>query len=280
MKKYVGELEGFFETGTEGVMWTLLEDDQKYYGVLIEKGDHLTIYNIDKTVALNGIITIYNVDKTVAFNGIIRPDWKAGWTAYPKRRPHRRMQHFKDFVRFLYYRHFAAAGRAFRRMLGSQEESISGQPTALGYWIHWTQRGWNPDEWAALFFGYDLKAKKQLSEPLRGVLVKRKEHVNRIVFSEDLKHSNIYWYFNEQDVNHYRLDGIKRPNTIPDMIVAAKTDGRTLVFNTFTELAVCGKWAILQYRENSLRMKLVSLRIEKSLIKAAYRDEEEIYTAD
>jgi hypothetical protein len=44
----------------------------------------------------------------------------------------------------------------------------SGQPTALGYWIHWTQRGWTPDDWAKLF----------LDEKNRAVLIKADSSIN------------------------------------------------------------------------------------------------------
>jgi hypothetical protein len=40
-----------------------------------------------------------------------------------------------------------------------------GQPCALGRWIHWTQAGFQPDEWASLFMRPD-------SDRLRGVLIR------------------------------------------------------------------------------------------------------------
>ena len=56
--EYQGQLFGFFETGTEGVLWALqIEDKSGYEGlILLEKGDHLTIYSSDHTEVFNGII--------------------------------------------------------------------------------------------------------------------------------------------------------------------------------------------------------------------------------
>lgn len=71
-------------------------------------------------------LTIYNKDSSIAFQGMIIPDHKIGLKKIP----------------FSNYR----------------------QPSALGYWIHWTQKGWKPDDWAKLFFG---------QPPLRAILIKK-----------------------------------------------------------------------------------------------------------
>lgn len=44
--KFVGVLDPYFETGTEGTVWSLIEDGKPGYDGLrqIENGDHLTIY--------------------------------------------------------------------------------------------------------------------------------------------------------------------------------------------------------------------------------------------
>lgn len=109
-----GVLDPWIETGNEGVVWTVYEDDKTGYDgiIALEKGDHLTIYGSD-----NGVM----------FDDIIKPDKKAGWQPY---------DHNPKY----------------------------GQPSALGYWVHWTQSGYSPDDWARLFFQ---------KPPLRADIVKR-----------------------------------------------------------------------------------------------------------
>lgn len=230
LKKYLGRLDPFFETGTEGIIWSLVENGKSGYDalVIIEKGDYLKIYN---------------PDDSIAFKGVIRPDPKAGWTEFPQNPGH-------------------------------------GQPSALGYWIHWTQKGWGPDDWAALFFNYDIKTNKQSDERLRAELTKKKEVVNWVVFSKELKLANgITWYFEEKDIDHGLIGGKKRPNTIPADMVAARLDKETIVFNKLVYMTIQNNKIIFQYWESGTHIhKMAILTLDKNLVNSAYRNEDLIYT--
>jgi hypothetical protein len=101
-KKIDGTLEAFFETGTEGIWWSVYENGKEGYDGLntIESGDWLTVKNLEGKIL---------------FRGLIQRDNFSGWTRYPM-------------------------------------NPDCGQPAALGRWIHWTQAGWQPNDWAKLFF--------------------------------------------------------------------------------------------------------------------------------
>lgn len=100
-RTFLGVLDWFAETGTEGMIWILSEDGKSGYDsiVVLEAGDYLKVFR---------------EDDSVLFAGIIVPDYEAGKTPSPF----------------------------------NPEYS---KPCALGFWIHWTQRGWQPDDWARLF---------------------------------------------------------------------------------------------------------------------------------
>lgn len=102
---------GYFETGTEGMVWTVFTDEPlpgrstdapDFYRrlLVVDPGDHMRITSPAGDIVL--------------FDGVIEPDSKIGWTEYPRNPGH-------------------------------------GQPVAFGCWIHWTQTGWDAETWAALF---------------------------------------------------------------------------------------------------------------------------------
>lgn len=104
----VGKLEGFFETGTEGVCWAVYEDGKTGYEGLhfIKTGQHLKVW--DPT---NG---------RSVFDERVVLDTKIG-----------------------------------RRLLTDfNPQAMKGvkQQCALEMWVHGIQTGWDPDEWAKLFF--------------------------------------------------------------------------------------------------------------------------------
>lgn len=134
-----GYINEFFETGCEGVMWKLFQDGKTGYECLvnIDEGDHLKIFG---------------EDNNILFDGIIEQDWNAGW--YPYFHIKKKMDEDPTY--------------------NPPKDYAHGQPSALGHWIHWTQRGWEPDEWAKLFFHQYLIGNEG-KKPLRAELTKKEK---------------------------------------------------------------------------------------------------------
>ena len=81
-------------------------------------------------------------------------------------------------------------------------------------------------------------------------------------------------------MNQNRIDGKKRPNTIPGAIVAARLDRKTLVLGKHVYLSIKGEKVIVRYMEGSSSEKWTKLTVDKGLIQSAYRDEDLVYSRD
>ena len=103
---------GWFETGLEGTVWAIQENDSPGYDGLyvVEEGDHLCLIS---------------PEGNTVFEGIIDPDHSSG--------PEGKLR-----------------GR--------------NQPTSCGHWIHWYQRGFNPDAWGRFFLSDNHRAVLTRSE--------------------------------------------------------------------------------------------------------------------
>lgn len=68
---YTGKLDAFFESGTEGILWSLYEHGKEGYDALqsIQEGDYLIIYS-DETLQ-------------TLFTGFIKPDYNINRQPYP-----------------------------------------------------------------------------------------------------------------------------------------------------------------------------------------------------
>ena len=136
-KIIVGVLHGFFETGTEGVIWAVEEDGKNGYEAL-------------KIIDKNDELIIYNVDNTIKWEGKIDPDFKVGWCAYPWVMESHKQSMFcgksKD----------CSEGHDIK---WAQNHNL-GQQVSNGMYVHWIQKGFSPDDWGKMFFHSPaLKAK-------------------------------------------------------------------------------------------------------------------------
>lgn len=55
-----GKLDPFFETGTEGVIWSIYDENEDGYNSLhcLKDGDYLEVYNEDNSILWSGIIKL------------------------------------------------------------------------------------------------------------------------------------------------------------------------------------------------------------------------------
>jgi len=127
---------------------------ERYTGILsgfFETGTEGTVWVLEKDdkkgyealeeIRAGDYLSVFDTDGSVIFKGKIIPDRKIGWTEYPLNPGH-------------------------------------GQPAALGRWIHWTQQGWKPDDWASLF----IREKNQpylRAELVRTKFVKKKSQLKK-----------------------------------------------------------------------------------------------------
>ncbi len=99
----------------------------------LENGDHLKVFG---------------EKGEIIFDGVIEHDRQVGWQPY-----------------------FHVLRKLKGKPYTGIQDSRHGQPCALGHWVHWTQKGWEPDEWAKLFFHASLKGTNGKS--LKAELIKK-----------------------------------------------------------------------------------------------------------
>lgn len=101
---------------------------------VLQKDGVVNYYDALVFIEAGDHLKVFAEDGLILFDGVVKPDYKAGWMEYPR-------------------------------------NPGSGQPQALGFWIHWTQKGWEPDEWAKLFLHQYLEDGNK--QPLRAEFTRK-----------------------------------------------------------------------------------------------------------
>ncbi|HUO14044.1 MAG TPA: hypothetical protein VMX38_03585 [Verrucomicrobiae bacterium] len=117
MKEMKGVCFLFTETGTEGGWWAIQED-----GFVDEEG--YWSYNGLRPLKNGDDFTVYAEDGSVLWHGIIHQDSKTGAI------PHRVIRKGKVVI-----------------------DNSWKQQVVSGFWVHWVQKGMDPEAWGDLFFG-------------------------------------------------------------------------------------------------------------------------------
>jgi len=118
MKEMRGVCFLFSETGTEGGWWAIQEDGFVTEG---ENEGEQWSYEGLHILGEGDDLTVYGDDDSVLFHGIIHRDTKTGSVSRRK-------------------------GYAVTRI--SRKQQVVG-----GMWVHWIQKGMDPEAWGALFLG-------------------------------------------------------------------------------------------------------------------------------